>query len=182
MAVKETPLEYDCPLCRGRFAVPAASAGSAVRCPHCQGAVALGVPTGPAQAGAPPAPARKAPSSGRPPLTRGCPQCGQRTPVERSRCDACGTFFTVAAEAHEREAQGDPWRGYAPERAAFNLGVVGGLILIGIAAVWFFVGWQMGYIFFYPPILALLGVVALIKGAAEGNLAGKRAAPRRRRR
>lgn len=42
-----------------------------------------------------------------------------------------------------------------------------------IAAVWFFGGLAAGYIFYYPPVLFIIGVVALIKGIADGNLAGK---------
>lgn len=32
------------------------------------------------------------------------------------------------------------------------------------AVVWFVVGWAMGYIFFYPPILFVIGLVSLGKG------------------
>ncbi len=32
------------------------------------------------------------------------------------------------------------------------------------AAVWFFVGLAAGIIFFYPPVLFVLGFIALIKG------------------
>jgi len=47
-------------------------------------------------------------------------------------------------------------------------------LMIAIAVVWFYLGWQAGFIFFYPPILALIGLVAILKGLLEGNLAGRR--------
>jgi hypothetical protein len=49
-----------------------------------------------------------------------------------------------------------------------NSGVVGGLLMILIAVVWFVVGLMGGYIFFYPPILAVIGIIAIIKGCVNG--------------
>nr|WP_321406796.1 hypothetical protein [uncultured Carboxylicivirga sp.] len=46
--------------------------------------------------------------------------------------------------------------------------------MIVIAILWFFGGLAAGYIFYYPPILFIIGIVALIKGIVEGNLAGKK--------
>jgi hypothetical protein len=48
---------------------------------------------------------------------------------------------------------------------SINAGVVGGILMILIALVWFVVGLAGGIIFFYPPILAVIGFVAIIKGA-----------------
>jgi hypothetical protein len=49
-----------------------------------------------------------------------------------------------------------------------NAGVVGGLLMILIAVVWFVAGLAAGYIFFYPPILFVIGIIAFIKGLS-GN-------------
>src|SRR5262245_9080026 len=43
-------------------------------------------------------------------------------------------------------------------------GVIGGIVMILVAVVWFVLGLKAGYIFFYPPILAVLGIAAIIKG------------------
>jgi hypothetical protein len=51
---------------------------------------------------------------------------------------------------------------------AVNGSVLGGLAMMVGALVWFFVGLAAGYIFFYPPVLFVLGIVALVKGLA-GN-------------
>jgi hypothetical protein len=53
-------------------------------------------------------------------------------------------------------------------------GVLGGMIMILIALVWFFGGLAVDRIFFYPPVLLIIGVVAIIKGINEGNLAGEK--------
>ena len=47
-----------------------------------------------------------------------------------------------------------------------NVGVIGGLLMIVIAIVWFVVGLAVGYIFFYPPVLLVIGIIAVVKGLA----------------
>jgi hypothetical protein len=49
-----------------------------------------------------------------------------------------------------------------------NAGVLGGLLMILIAVVWFVLGLAANRIFFYPPILFVIGVIAVIKGLAGG--------------
>ena len=43
-----------------------------------------------------------------------------------------------------------------------------------IAVVWFVAGWMAGIIFFYPPILLIIGIFSVIKGIVTGNMAGNR--------
>jgi hypothetical protein len=45
-----------------------------------------------------------------------------------------------------------------------NAGAIGGLLMMGIAAVWFFIGLAAGRLFFYPPFLFVVGFIAMIKG------------------
>jgi hypothetical protein len=42
--------------------------------------------------------------------------------------------------------------------------VVSGILMIMLAVVWFCAGLAVGVIFFYPPILLLLGLISLVKG------------------
>ena len=77
----------------------------------------------------------------------------------------------LQAEVAEEESSGGF---FGPEKKGMQKGVLGGVVMILIAVVWFSVGWIAGYIFYYPPILLIIGIVAVIKGAADGNLAGKR--------
>ena len=63
---------------------------------------------------------------------------------------------------------------FAPEQKGMKKGVLGGMIMILIALVWFFGGLAVDRIFFYPPVLLIIGVVAIIKGINEGNLAGEK--------
>lgn len=74
----------------------------------------------------------------------------------------------------EVSASGPSDKGFfGMEKAGIKKGVLGGILMMGGAVVWFVVGYQAGYIFYYPPILFVIGVVALVKGLIQGNYAGK---------
>jgi hypothetical protein len=49
-----------------------------------------------------------------------------------------------------------------------SAGVVQGLLMMGGAAIWFFLGLAADRIFFYPPILFVIGIVRLV-GGLTGN-------------
>jgi hypothetical protein len=48
-----------------------------------------------------------------------------------------------------------------------NAGIAGGLLMMLIAVVWFVGGLMFDIIFFYPPILFILGLVAFIRGLSD---------------
>jgi hypothetical protein len=123
-----------------------------------------------------PQPAAAAPAKKTISLKKSCPACGTQYPGEETKCPQCGASYKAAKIERDNPAGGDA---FAPEKAGIDKGVVGGIAMIVIAAVWFFGGLAAGYIFYYPPILALIGIYAVIKGLTTGNLAG--GASRRRR-
>lgn len=95
----------------------------------------------------------------------------------------CSTFKLDEPEAQRlialekaatEEEAGQPGGGFSMESKGIRKGMLGGIVMIVIAVVWFFVGLAGGYIFFYPPILFFIGLYALIKGMADGNVAGKK--------
>lgn len=63
---------------------------------------------------------------------------------------------------------------FAPEKRGLDAGMFGGLIMMGIAAVWFLGGLAFGVIFLYAPILFVIGVFGFLRGLLTGNLAGRR--------
>ncbi len=81
-------------------------------------------------------------------------------------------YYKNRKEAEEREAS-ETGGFFEPEKKGLQKGVLGGLAMMAIAVVWFVLGWQAGYIYYYPPILFIIGLVGLIKGIAQGNLSGK---------
>lgn len=42
--------------------------------------------------------------------------------------------------------------------------ILGGIATMVAAVIWFFTGLYFGYLFFYPPVLFLLGLIAFVKG------------------
>jgi len=61
---------------------------------------------------------------------------------------------------------------FAPEKRGLDKGVAGGAVMMLIAVVWFALGWAAGYIFFYPPVLFVIGLFGLVKGVLTGNASG----------
>src|SRR5579883_3034765 len=55
------------------------------------------------------------------------------------------------------------------EKGVFNSGMLGGMLAMGGAVVWFVAGLAMYVIFFYPPILFVIGLAAFFKGLMGGN-------------
>lgn len=82
----------------------------------------------------------------------------------------------LAASGYEprapRSATGEDDDFFAPERRGLEKGVLGGVVMMAIAVVWFGLGWMAGYIFFYPPILFAIGLFGLLKGLLTGNVSG----------
>src|SRR5262249_49083762 len=59
-------------------------------------------------------------------------------------------------------------RMFEAERALTNKGVLAGILMIAGAVVWFVLGLVLlDVIFFYPPILFIIGLIALIRGLAS---------------
>lgn len=143
-----------CP-CGARIEATEASAGKEINCPKCStphivpGSGASPVMPMP---GAGPAPG-SGPGAGMGPGGGGLPGAARMGGVAPRQTVGGGTF--------------------APERMGIRKGMVGGLVMMAIAAVWFFGGLAAGYIFYYPPILFIVGVYAFLKGLFTGNIRGE---------
>lgn len=96
--------------------------------------------------------------------------------------DICPSFKadeTQIAYLRQREQQianeTEDTSGYfAAEEKGVKKGVMGGVLMIVIALVWFFGGLAVDRIFFYPPVLLLFGIYAVVKGLYFGNYTGER--------
>ncbi len=108
-----------------------------------------------------------------------CPKCGLINPESAIRCD-CGydfesksiksSYLSTKEQQQIKEAQkGDL---YAAAKIGINKGVVGGIIMISIAAIMFIVGKMIGGFFYYSPVQFAIGVFALVKGIVKGNITG----------
>ncbi|PHR46365.1 MAG: hypothetical protein COA32_10950 [Fluviicola sp.] len=85
--------------------------------------------------------------------------------------ESCESFKEDAKEAKSIKVQEELIKKDAQSSNTLGLSVIGiksgvaaGIIAILGALVWFIIGLMSGYIFFYPPLLFILGVIVLIKG------------------
>lgn len=94
-----------------------------------------------------------------------------KSEVKRRKLD--DVEFGTTSITIPKELESEKGDFFGPEKRGIQKGVVGGLIMIVIAVVWFFVGLAGGYIFFYPPILFVIGIYAILRGIYTHNIAGK---------
>ena len=52
---------------------------------------------------------------------------------------------------------------------AIHPAITAGVCMMIGAAVWFFLGLAAGYIYFYPPVMFVLGIVSIVKGFTGGD-------------
>jgi hypothetical protein len=77
------------------------------------------------------------------------------------------------AEAAERGQSGDKYNhAFGLEQRGFDAGMLGGLIMMVLGGVWFVAGLYFGLIFWYAPILCIIGLVGFVRGMFTGNIAG----------
>ncbi len=58
---------------------------------------------------------------------------------------------------------------FGMEKGIINSGVAGGAIAMFVAVVWFVLGLVNDLIFYYPPILFVIGLIAFVKGLMGGG-------------
>jgi hypothetical protein len=93
--------------------------------------------------------------------------------IELESSKAAETKAMEAEYKHLYEEDNKDTGFFAPEKKGIKAGVVGGIIMMAVAVIWFVVGKALGYIFFYPPILFVIGLFAFFKGLFTGNVSGK---------
>ena len=166
------PIEMVCTSCRRRLSVPGSAAGKKVKCPC---GVATAVPSAGA---APPAPM---PSNdpfgmaaddpfGMPadndPFAASADEFGE-SPFATS---GGGEYGLASAPAYmsapkPRKKAKRKKKTSAPSGAGPDMGqVLGGAGMMVGAVVWLVVGLMLGWIFIYPPILFIIGLVTMVKG------------------
>ena len=97
-------------------------------------------------------------------LTNGKPTFEGTCPDFKVDQSEANRLVQLERDAREEE---ESQSAFSPERKAIKMGVWGGVLMIAIAAVWFFAGLAAGYIYFYPPVLFVIGIYAIIKGVVK---------------
>jgi hypothetical protein len=163
------PIAIECG-CGRRLRVKDEFAGRKVRCPVCAEVVTAPPATGAADEAmqvllTETPPVRRKPRPPQPPPLPPEPEVSaRRGPPPRPILDDEPPPKKKPKKKKRSRGQPSRWSGIAIHPAI----VTGVFMMIG-AVVWFFAGLAAGYIFFYPPILFVLGIVSIVKGFTGGE-------------
>jgi hypothetical protein len=180
MSLAPAKMPVGCPQCGKQLMVPVSAAGKQGRCPSCSNVFVL-----PALVAAEEVEdeLRLQPLAGDP--------FGQNMQVSNHQLQA------TAPQAYAPQAYAPPAGGYgqpaaqeapfqvpnpyapaaypqknAQEGGGWDASMVGGIVMMLGAVVWFVGGLFFDIIFFYPPILFIIGLVAFFRGMLSGNVSG----------
>ena len=155
-------LPIACPQCRRQLLVPVTALGKLSRCPNCQHVFPLEFPDQQA--------------------------ADDEVAQPTAEADANDDFLTQSPpdQTHPAPAIPNPYappdaatgsgkygHGFGWEHRGWDAGVMGGLAMMAIAALWIFVGLKIGIRFHYPIILFIIGLVGFFRGLFTGNVTGK---------
>ena len=162
------PIAFRCP-CDQDLEVDDQYAGQEVSCPTCQTVVVAPAKPRRAVAQVIAAPPRRAKAQRIVPDDdddRGYEVVEQRRPRRPRRANLEDEQIRVRGKKKKRKPAEES---RSLEGGVINGGVVGGLIAMLIAVIWFVVGMAAGWVFFYPPILFIIGLVGVVKGLVMGG-------------
>ncbi len=106
--------------------------------------------------------------------------CGNKIPIPNEAsvdsviCRQCAKKHVIGMNAFKTPKTENSGGFFGPEKAGINKGVMGGVLMMAIAVVWFVVGLYFDILFYYPPILFVIGLYAFFKGLFTGNVAGEK--------
>jgi hypothetical protein len=165
MSTTMEKIAVSCPQCGQQLLVPGSAVGKQGRCPSCKHIFPLEAPVA-AQVIEPPPPPQ-APNSIWDEMSSG-DYTLQPLPPSPATSVSPNPYIPPAAQASKGRYQ----HGFGLEHRALNAGMMGGLGMMAVAAIWFFLGLYLGRIFFYPPILFILGLIGFFRGLFSGNVSG----------
>lgn len=95
-----------------------------------------------------------------------CPKCGKETPSILRICENCNEDLELYRSARNKSISGTE-NEEGITGAILSLGSFGGILLMVIAVVWFVLGLKANRIFFYPPVLFVIGIGGFFKGFSK---------------
>jgi len=162
MSTGTDKIEVTCPQCAKQLRVPASAMGKQGRCPSCGNIFPLEAPLEAKLVEPPAAPAPIAEEDG--PDYSLAPLPPEPAPA---------TAVNPYSPSNTPSASKSYDHGFGLEHRGWDAGMMGGLAMMAIAAVWFFGGLALGIIFYYPPILFIIGLVGFMRGLFSGNVSGR---------
>ncbi len=169
-----------CPACSDQCSAPQVMAGRIICCPQCRAQMTL--PGGTPQQ---PPPQPQASTSAVPPFGGGGGM-PSATPLPLPPGLASTPVAALPGprrtRTRKRRRPVESGGYFEDESNMMDAGLLGGIAIMAGAAVWFVVGWSVGVIYFYPPILFVVGLIAFAKGLDKSMGTGAQRPTRRRRR
>ena len=162
MASDAEKLPVACPQCGRQLLVPASALGKQSRCPSCRHVFPLEFPYAQAEDDEDVALSAE-------PETNYAAQT-QSLPSQTHPAFAIPNPYAPPDAAIDSGKYG---HGFGWEHRGWDGGVMGGLAMMAIAAVWFFGGLAIGVRFHYPIILFIIGLLGFFRGLFTGNISGK---------
>jgi len=150
-----------CPQCRQNLTVPASAIGKHSRCPNCLHVFPLDPVIN--------ATVVDEPAQQRHNFTDE-PQSVQPAPLSTPTATNIPNPY---APSTAQTTAGKYQHGFGWEHRGWDSGMKGGLAMMAVAALWFFGGLAFGIIFYYPPILFVIGLVGFFRGLFTGNVSGR---------
>src|SRR5579864_5476375 len=181
-------IPVDCSSCGRTLQLKSELAGKRVKCPSCGEALRVPVPDSGADDAAanmlleddgdsPPQreqtamPRRPSPPSPPPPVRDALAErAGDYAPPRGDPFDRANRPAPSSTPEKKPVRERERRSGVSFEEGWFgsvNAGMIGGLLMMLIAVVWFVSAWAVGIICFYPPILFVIGVIAFLRGLAN---------------
>jgi DNA-directed RNA polymerase subunit RPC12/RpoP len=152
---KSKGAQFECPEC-GEETRSGAAPGQKTTCRSCKAKIRVPLRDADAEE---PEEEESEEASKKPVVRRTCPECGERVPGKFDICTECGADIdALLKEERYGSRSGPPSADNAYDLVA-NMGPVGGALAMIVAVVWFVGGLRDGVIFFYPPVLFVIGAI-----------------------
>ena len=160
MSATAEKMPVQCPQCGKQLMVPASSGGKQGRCPQCSHVFTVPAWMQEVEADED---LRLAPMANDP-LASLPPASGYQLQPQAANPYAPGVN-PYAPSAQTATANPEKYNhAFGLEQRAFDAGIIGGILLMVVSVIWFVAGLFFDIIFFYPPILFLIGLAAFIRG------------------
>jgi hypothetical protein len=163
MSTDTEKIEVTCPQCARQLRVPAGAIGKQGRCPGCGNIFPLEAPLQAALVEPAAAPTARVADEDGPDYSL------QPLPPESRSPAAINPYPPATAPSSSKSYN----HGFGWEHRGWDAGLMGGLAMMALAAVWFVGGLAFGIIFYYPPILFVIGLVGFVRGLFTGNVSGR---------
>jgi hypothetical protein len=164
MSIATEKISVGCAQCGQQLVVPASAAGKQGRCPTCKHVFPLDAPFA-AQLIEPSPPPQTTIWDEQP--------AGDYTLQPLPPTPQAPINPNPYAPPATTASKGKYQHGFGLEHRGWDAGMMGGLTMMAIAALWLFVGLYFGRLFFYPVILFIIGLVGFFRGLFTGNIVGR---------